>query len=303
MGVTAARGRDSGAPARHGLRGLHPPSPAGVHEHLDHGTAAGTAGRGWSGSLTAATRNTTEAWSASGPASTVPWAGWPTTSWTKTARAWRAGCTSTSATRSLSSAGAVSRSPCGSGCAGSAPATGQAPGRCPGSYSRTWSSRPSRPGRSRCSCYMYVIRLGVLDGRAGLRFCFFHAWYQATVDGLRAEIPPGVPCRSPVGRSGTCASRGMGKQGRRQCPDRGPPQARRACDPPDPVPGAAVPGACPPWRGGTRRRVPQQRGGEPGLRSGFRCHAGMGHRPAWRLPLDVLARRPLRGQGGLAALG
>jgi len=35
--------------------------------------------------------------------------------------------------------------------------------------------------------YMYVVRLGVLDGPAGLRFCFFHAWYQVTVDGLRAE--------------------------------------------------------------------------------------------------------------------
>jgi hypothetical protein len=35
--------------------------------------------------------------------------------------------------------------------------------------------------------YMYVMRLGMLDGPAGLRFCFFHAWYQATVDGLRAE--------------------------------------------------------------------------------------------------------------------
>jgi glycosyltransferase involved in cell wall biosynthesis len=35
--------------------------------------------------------------------------------------------------------------------------------------------------------YMYVLRLGVLDGRAGLRFCFFHAWYQAAVDGLAAE--------------------------------------------------------------------------------------------------------------------
>jgi hypothetical protein len=35
--------------------------------------------------------------------------------------------------------------------------------------------------------YMYVVRLGLLDGRAGLRFCFFHAWYQATVDGLQAE--------------------------------------------------------------------------------------------------------------------
>lgn len=35
--------------------------------------------------------------------------------------------------------------------------------------------------------YMYVVRLGVLDGRAGLRFCLFHAWYQVTVDGLQAE--------------------------------------------------------------------------------------------------------------------
>jgi glycosyltransferase involved in cell wall biosynthesis len=35
--------------------------------------------------------------------------------------------------------------------------------------------------------YMYVIRLGLLDGRAGLRFCFFHAWYEAVVDGLQAE--------------------------------------------------------------------------------------------------------------------
>jgi glycosyltransferase involved in cell wall biosynthesis len=35
--------------------------------------------------------------------------------------------------------------------------------------------------------YMYVVRLGVLDGRAGLRFCFFHAWYETTVASLRAE--------------------------------------------------------------------------------------------------------------------
>jgi len=35
--------------------------------------------------------------------------------------------------------------------------------------------------------YMYVVRRGFLDGRAGLRFCFFHAWYQAAVDGLAAE--------------------------------------------------------------------------------------------------------------------
>jgi glycosyltransferase involved in cell wall biosynthesis len=35
--------------------------------------------------------------------------------------------------------------------------------------------------------YMYVMRLGVLDGRTGLRFCFYHAWYEATVASLRAE--------------------------------------------------------------------------------------------------------------------
>ena len=35
--------------------------------------------------------------------------------------------------------------------------------------------------------YMYLLRLGVLDGRAGLRFCLFHAWYQVTVGGLQAE--------------------------------------------------------------------------------------------------------------------
>jgi glycosyltransferase involved in cell wall biosynthesis len=46
--------------------------------------------------------------------------------------------------------------------------------------------------------YMYVIRLGLLDGRAGLRFCFFHAWFQAAVDGLQSEAlrkasRPGTP--------------------------------------------------------------------------------------------------------------
>jgi glycosyltransferase involved in cell wall biosynthesis len=35
--------------------------------------------------------------------------------------------------------------------------------------------------------YMYVLRLGILDGRAGLRFCFFHAWYQAVVTALTSE--------------------------------------------------------------------------------------------------------------------
>jgi len=35
--------------------------------------------------------------------------------------------------------------------------------------------------------YMYVIRLGLLDGPAGLRFCFYHAWYEASVAALRAD--------------------------------------------------------------------------------------------------------------------
>jgi glycosyltransferase involved in cell wall biosynthesis len=35
--------------------------------------------------------------------------------------------------------------------------------------------------------YMYVVRLGLLDGLPGLRFCFFHAWYEASVAALRAE--------------------------------------------------------------------------------------------------------------------
>jgi len=35
--------------------------------------------------------------------------------------------------------------------------------------------------------YMYIVRQGVLDGLTGLRFCFYHAWYQATVSALQAE--------------------------------------------------------------------------------------------------------------------
>jgi glycosyltransferase involved in cell wall biosynthesis len=47
---------------------------------------------------------------------------------------------------------------------------------------------PSLPGRPLAMfLYMYVLRLGVLDGRTGLRFCFFHAWYQSTVGALQAE--------------------------------------------------------------------------------------------------------------------
>jgi glycosyltransferase involved in cell wall biosynthesis len=80
--------------------------------------------------------------------------------------------------------------------------------------------------------YMYVIRRGLLDGRAGLRFCFFHAWYQATVDGLQAETLLPSHAHTPD------------KRGRD-----------------DPVSGAALPAACPPRNGRPQRRLPQQRRG------------------------------------------
>jgi hypothetical protein len=35
--------------------------------------------------------------------------------------------------------------------------------------------------------YMYVIRLGFLDRRPGLRFCFYHAWYEASVAALQGD--------------------------------------------------------------------------------------------------------------------
>ncbi|MGH3186227.1 MAG: glycosyltransferase family 2 protein [Streptosporangiaceae bacterium] len=35
--------------------------------------------------------------------------------------------------------------------------------------------------------YMYVARLGFLDGAAGFRFCFYHAWYEMCVASLQAE--------------------------------------------------------------------------------------------------------------------
>ena len=48
-----------------------------------------------------------------------------------------------------------------------------------------YPSLPAKPVMT--FIYMYLARLGILDGRAGLRFCFFHAWYQAVVSGLQAE--------------------------------------------------------------------------------------------------------------------
>jgi glycosyltransferase involved in cell wall biosynthesis len=40
--------------------------------------------------------------------------------------------------------------------------------------------------------YMYIARLGLLDGVAGLRFCFFHAWFEVTVAALQPEHAPAV---------------------------------------------------------------------------------------------------------------
>jgi len=34
--------------------------------------------------------------------------------------------------------------------------------------------------------YMYISRLGLLDGLAGLRFCFYHAWHEVSVAALQA---------------------------------------------------------------------------------------------------------------------
>ena len=35
--------------------------------------------------------------------------------------------------------------------------------------------------------YMYIVRLGFLDGVAGLRFCLYHAWFELSVASFRAE--------------------------------------------------------------------------------------------------------------------
>jgi glycosyltransferase involved in cell wall biosynthesis len=43
--------------------------------------------------------------------------------------------------------------------------------------------------------YMYFARLGFLDGMAGLRFCFYHAWCEVSVAALRTEA------RRAAGRS------------------------------------------------------------------------------------------------------
>jgi glycosyltransferase involved in cell wall biosynthesis len=36
--------------------------------------------------------------------------------------------------------------------------------------------------------YMYLARLGMLDGPAGLRFCFYRAWYEVSIDAAQADL-------------------------------------------------------------------------------------------------------------------
>jgi hypothetical protein len=51
---------------------------------------------------------------------------------------------------------------------------------------------PAIPARSvALFLYMYIARLGFLDGMAGLRFCLYHAWYEMSVASIRAEARGG----------------------------------------------------------------------------------------------------------------
>jgi glycosyltransferase involved in cell wall biosynthesis len=52
---------------------------------------------------------------------------------------------------------------------------------------------PAIPARSvALFLYMYIARLGFLDGMAGLRFCFYHAWFEMSVASIRAEARSGT---------------------------------------------------------------------------------------------------------------
>jgi len=53
---------------------------------------------------------------------------------------------------------------------------------------------PAKPGA--LFAYMYLARLGLLDGTAGLRFCFYHAWFEANVTALQAGTT--VPDREVI---------------------------------------------------------------------------------------------------------
>ena len=156
--------------------------------------------------------------------------------------------------------------------------------------------------------YMYVIRLGLLDGRAGLRFCFFHAWYQATVDGLRAAGRPAARARPARRELAMALARhgGHGASGHRATAGRGrgPAPARGAGDPPDSVPGAAVPGTGAPQVVELEVAFLSSGGAQPVRDPSF------GVTLAWDIDLlggyrsTVLARKPVIAKASwLAALG
>lgn len=49
-----------------------------------------------------------------------------------------------------------------------------------------YPSVPAKPAA--LFIYMYVVRLGLLDGIAGLRFCFYHAWFEINVAAFQRNI-------------------------------------------------------------------------------------------------------------------
>ncbi len=53
--------------------------------------------------------------------------------------------------------------------------------------------------------YMYVLRLGFLDGLIGLRFCLYHAWFQLTIGALREELRHGHQVAEQVRYEDLCA--------------------------------------------------------------------------------------------------
>jgi glycosyltransferase involved in cell wall biosynthesis len=76
--------------------------------------------------------------------------------------------------------------------------------------------------------YMYIVRLGFLDGRAGLRFCFYHAWYETSVSALSAETPAAAREATPQ------VTAVVPRQGERTFPE----QSVRAPSPPPGRPSA-----------------------------------------------------------------
>jgi glycosyltransferase involved in cell wall biosynthesis len=53
---------------------------------------------------------------------------------------------------------------------------------------------PSVPARPLAIfAYMYLVRAGFLDGLTGLRFCFYHAWYESCVTALAGRPAPASP--------------------------------------------------------------------------------------------------------------